>query len=388
MKLPTVRKVLLLATPFVIAAAILLPMALISKPSTVTVSVDATSLSFTTAGTDRLDLLQGLMVRRIGLQNYGRVPLGTSHLEFSQQLQDVTPLPVAGLEIVQTSQGSGKLWIGRDSDCPAAGDAAGDYQVRVDGLRVSPKKLVRMVAIQDRDLEAVSLNIDDATAEGRFATGGAVPISCNPCSLPGDRTGGVGKRDAMLVSDFGHVGIFTGAPSGLSLSIHPESCLAPPNFQPARQQGMAPRFSLFYGRDRSPSIELIRGAVPIESIDFTGLSKNRRQSTVSSGKIEFEDVSKTIDLKMGDVVMLGKSTDLSITSLTVTSGRLHAVLFGTVGELQTGRARFSDNQLPSYLEWVNARTPLLLYGGAVLFIGGLLLSVAREFKLIPGKGKS
>jgi hypothetical protein len=218
-----------------------------------------------------------------------------------------------------------------------------------------------MVAIDHGDLGAVSLDIDDPSAVGRFATGDRVPISCNGCSLPdpvvANRTG---KREAFLVSDHGHVGVFRASLTGLSLSLH------------------------FAG----PKAELIGDAVPVTRIDFTGLLKNRRQSTVSSGKIEFEDIEKSIDLKSGDVLTLGSSTDLSITSLTVIAGRLQLVLFGTVDELRTGRAKFTEDRLPSYLQWLHSRTPLLLYGSTVLFFGGLLLGAARELKLISKKGKA
>jgi len=128
----------------------------------------------------------------------------------------------------------------------------------------------------------------------------------------------------------------------------------------------------------------------IEDVEFLQKrgSGNIETSLVSpEGEIILEDLNnRKIEIMSGDFIKIGKSKNLRITQMTFQNNGIRLTLRGNVGELRTGpmyTKKDLSSHLPSVLEWIYNRQPLVLYLSALVLVASTIMTILQHLRITP-----
>jgi hypothetical protein len=104
-------------------------------------------------------------------------------------------------------------------------------------------------------------------------------------------------------------------------------------------------------------------------------------STIESGSLVLDDVSRTVDVHNGDRLIL-QGVDGWITEFSIENGTLELFFKGTVKEIRAGPRGSEKDLSPSLLEYVFSNQPVALFFGSVVFLWGLLNGVVSHLRRV------
>lgn len=104
----------------------------------------------------------------------------------------------------------------------------------------------------------------------------------------------------------------------------------------------------------------------------------RFTSTLKRGSLALPEVGRQVALRERDHLTL-EGADGLLVELRADSDGIHLLFQGRAAGIRLGPSGFSENLVPTYLEYLYRSQPLALFWGAATFLGGLLWAVRRTF---------
>lgn len=331
-----------LVLPFAVAAVVLLIPFFLHKSVEIRADVTVGQFSFTCAQPAGTELLAGITADKLGIHGFQEVSFESGHLESSSRT--VVPGSSAGAGGVITGDSDAQITI---------------HNATLDRLRIPAGARVTMQWGRDSPAQ-LAVDIDGAESSGEVVLGPETPVECEGCS-------GVWPSPAT--------GVFR---------IHAlrEQIAA------FRNEARPTGFSLTVAKDQP-----LLGGEPLlvrDDIDFLAPSSDGRSfvsAILSEGRILIPELSRERKLYPGELLVIRDATDLRVVSLSVDNG-IHASISGTAGSLKVGEDGDMDNILPSWLEWIHARSPWVVYAQDLVLIGTAAIAVMTRLNIIskgPGK---
>ena len=114
-----------------------------------------------------------------------------------------------------------------------------------------------------------------------------------------------------------------------------------------------------------------------EEYTVGGDAHARQVSTIKSGRIYLEEIGgRTVDLRSGQQLRFDSSRG-RIRELTVRDDEIYVAFHGWVQGMSTGTVDSPRSLMPSWLEWIQSRRPVVLLWVATIYVSGLALAVVR-----------
>jgi hypothetical protein len=118
----------------------------------------------------------------------------------------------------------------------------------------------------------------------------------------------------------------------------------------------------------------------IDELADDGTTSVRRVSTVRSGTLYLEELNgRALPLRAGEPIRFGAARGW-LRFVQLDEDRIHVAFRGRVSGLSTGWGEAERSLMPSQLEWLRARHGLVLLWGAVLYVSGMVLTLARWWR--------
>lgn len=338
---------LILIAPWVLSALVLAPLACIRRSTEIELDLRVDRVSLVVGDLGEQGLLRGAVARRLVIQGYRPVALGSGAMEVATAYEHDTGVPIAWR----------RLAAGADLRiAPATGPSALVLEgVKINRLEVGPGSTLTFDWHRE-SRHVLDLHLEGPATHLEVASGEVLLLSCDNCRVEGSA---VFDRFGSKVLRW-----HAGRPQVISIG--------------ARSKLMTLVVELSGAR------RVVEAGIPVrEKVRFTRLNERWLESTVLSddGRILFAETGEELEIREGDFVLLDRLEHFRLKSLELGDG-LEVELHGRAGVLETGPARFTRNRLPSYLEWIYTRESWLLYLNALVLLATTTVSILKRLQLV------
>ena len=330
---------LLLILPFVLAAIVLAPLALLKKSSEAEIVLKVSQVAFTLGEQGTNGLLNSINMASLRLLNFQTIELGPVALEIAA---------ASGWRRIRTG---GQTLITSKGAFTSATFA--DITLNELGVRPGARMTLSSVEGEPRTL---TVRIDGTTT-GKIAVSKRLHLSCDYCevnNLPAQYD--FDSKVLRLTHERQHEIGFSGRSETMTLTL-----------------------------ELAPQAKFALKNVPVTGVDLTKQGEERsRTSTVidNGGKIIFREFDKEeIKVEEADFVIIDGLENFQIKTLKFDGG-INLVLHGQVGNLTMGFAAFIRDRLPSLLKWLYARETWILYVQALILTGVTVLAIFERLKIL------
>jgi len=337
---------LILMLPYLITATILTPLVLIEKGGIlVRIELVVRNVSLIFLG-ERETLLSSLLVEKAHFTQFEQFIIPFNELEIAKGFNsdDLTALTW------RKAGTNGKLTL-----TPRASYSKVSFDnIRLNGLNFKKHARVTLSVPKDEE-DTVTIAVDKQTTTGKIVSADTLRIQTQYCQFEG--------TDEQVENNLNSIRI-----------LNKTSRLI--EFRSNKQH-------LIINLEIPENTRLFERNLDIEEISF--LERNAAEvlsSVFKPGKITFQDLpDKEINIEAYDFVKIGKSEHLEITELEFQDGGIRLVLSGKIDELKTGTQKALASQLPSVLEWIYKKQPLILYMNTLLLVASTIATILQRLKL-------
>jgi hypothetical protein len=331
---------LLLILPFVLAAIVLAPLALLKKSSEAEIVLKVSQVAFTLGEQGTNGLLNSINMASLRLLNFQTIELGPIALEIAAASgwRRIRP----GGQTLITSKG--------------AFTSATLADVTLNELSVRPGARMTLSSVEGEP-RTLTVRIDGGTTTGKIAVSKRLHLSCDYCEVNNLLAQyDFDSKVLRLTHERQHEIGFSGRSETMTLTL-----------------------------ELAPQAKFALKNVPVTGVDLTKQGEERsRTSTVidNGGKIIFREFDKEeVKVEEADFVILDGLKNFHIKTLKFDGG-INLVLHGQIGNLTMGSAAFIRDRLPSLLKWLYARETWILYVQALILTGVTVLAIFERLKIL------
>jgi hypothetical protein len=338
---------LLLIVPFVITAIVLIPLALIQKSALVRIELVVECLSFDFLTSEGGPLFSSIYIKEAQLTHFDKISLPFARANITTGFDENASRSFEN----ENNQSDGNLIVVPEDDYSS---------IFFDNIMLSElniKKHAKVtLSFQEEEGGGLKVVIDGDTTKGKIICGDSLYIECQHCEIV--------HLTEKIRNDLQKIYVYN------------------QNFQTIDFRSKDQLIIMSLQLDNLQNLD--ERNIYIENISFFKRYERHMQTgLLKPAKIIFKDLDKEeIIIESHEFIEITPSENLEILQMAVGQEGIELVISGKVNKLRTGTKDFMSSRLPSILEWIYLRRPLILYLNTVVLIATTVIAVMQRLKLI------
>jgi len=231
-------------------------------------------------------------------------------------------------------------------------------KIRLNELYLRKGARVKL-AVPEGEQRTVLIDVKGSPTEGRINIPESLRIECQNCRFDGVDDQSENKLKYLRITS-------PRSPQGIDFKSN--------------------KSSLLISFELPKKIKLFEEDIYIEKVSFLEGRGNLKTSLAKKGEIILKDLNKKVEIRRDDFIKIDKSKNLRITRMAFQNDGIKLTLRGKVSELKTGPSNTKEalsSQLPSILEWIYNRQPLVLYLSALVLVATTINGILQGLRITP-----